>query len=65
MTLFEYECKVEELLDNALNDLTPKDFDNLLAYTLREYEEFFAIQKRACGNAIKAWNRRITDEQGD
>ena len=24
--------KVSELLDNALNDLTPKDFDNLWAY---------------------------------
>lgn len=32
MTLFEYECKVEELLNNALNDLTLNDFDNLLAY---------------------------------
>ena len=31
MTLYEYDCKVSELLDNALNDLTPKDFDNLLA----------------------------------
>ena len=30
MTLYEYNCKVSELLDNALNDLTPKDFDNLL-----------------------------------
>lgn len=30
MTLYEYNCKVRELLDNALNDLTPKDFDNLL-----------------------------------
>ena len=32
MTLHEYYCEVEELLDNALNDLTPKDFDNLLVY---------------------------------
>ena len=32
MTLYEYYCEVEELLDNALNDLTPKDFDNLWAY---------------------------------
>lgn len=30
MTLDEYYCEVEDLLDNALNDLTPKDFDNLL-----------------------------------
>lgn len=25
MTLFEYECEVEELLDNAVNDLSPQD----------------------------------------
>ena len=31
MTLHEYYCEVEDLLDNALNDLTSKDFDNLLA----------------------------------
>lgn len=31
MTLYEYYCEVEELLDNALNDLTQKDFDTLLA----------------------------------
>lgn len=34
MTLHEYNCKVSELLDNALNDLTPKDFDNLLVVIL-------------------------------
>ena len=28
---------------------------------LKEYEEFFAIQ-RAWGNAIKAWNRRTKDD---
>lgn len=32
MTLYEYYCEVEELLDNALNDLTQKDFNNLWAY---------------------------------
>ena len=31
MTLYEYYCEVQELLDNALNDLAPKDFDTLLA----------------------------------
>lgn len=25
MTLFEYECEVEELLDNAVSDLSAKD----------------------------------------
>ena len=42
MTLHEYYCEVEELLDNALNDLTPKDFDNLLVGILSillDYDE--------------------------
>ena len=42
MTLHEYYCEVEDLLDNALNDLTSKDFNNLLVGILSillDYDE--------------------------
>ena len=39
MTLHEYYCEVKELLDNALNDLTPKDFDTLLVGIFLDYSD--------------------------
>lgn len=47
MTLFEYECKVEELLDNAISDLSSKDCLKLFEYIISTLED--------C--EYDAWNR--------
>ena len=47
MTLFEYECEVEELLDNAISDLSSKDCLKLFEYIASTLED--------CD--CDAWNR--------
>ena len=47
MALFEYECKVEELLDNAVSDLSWKDCLKLFEYIVSILEDY----------NYDAWNR--------